>query len=196
MVTLKEKEQTTTPPVEGVVNTYYKVIYDLQTAKQAKKLESVSEVMAALECSGEGTGILNEISSIELVYGGGNGGSGDSKWIAPKVLKIGTTSVNGSITFDLAVEVIGIKITGYIHKSSCKIQAGDSNSADWDGGSDGKTTIMSNTGMTVISKDVLENGEPSTITIYFESTKSLKLAVTNTTPLYITGIEFITEESN
>ena len=55
---------------------------------------------------------------------------------------------------------------------------------------------MSNTGMVVISKDVLENGEPSTITIYFESTKSLKLAVTNTTPLYITGIEFITDESN
>jgi len=129
------------------------------------------------------------------MYGGAYGGSGDNKWYTGDIIKFGTTSVNGSFTFELTQEVSAVNISGYVSNSSCKVRIGDSNSLDWESaGSDNKTTLITCSSMNVTSKEVVEANQTSDILMEFESTKDLKIAVTNTKPFYITKIEFIIEQ--
>ena len=56
------------------------------------------------------------------------------------MLKIGTASIAGSLTLSLNAEATGLIITGYAHKSSCKVRVGDASSLDFtDSGTDNKT---------------------------------------------------------
>ena len=208
-ITLKDKEIIPTPdlptpdnptpdlPVTEGSIAIYNIVYDLGSRKTAKQLSTADEVFNAFEFSGEGSDIILSISQFDYIYGGGYGGSDPNKWIANDMLKFGTTSVNGNLTFNLATEVNCIKITGYVNKTSCSIQVGDSNSTDWTSDTnDNKTSKVTCSNMTVTTKDTVEGNQTSTITIYFESTKDLKIAVTNKTPLYITSIEFIVDNQN
>ena len=169
----------------------YDIKYDLGTRKTAKLIDSNEELLKAFVLSGDNQ-IINSISQMEYIYGGGNGGRGETAWFTGDMLKFGTTSVNGSLTFDLNVEVNQIKITGYVSDKNCKVQVGDSSSTDWTSEiTDNKTTLATCTEMTEITKDIVESKQTSTMVIDFAKTKSLKIATTNKKPLYITSIEFV-----
>ena len=128
-----------------------------------------------------GTNIINEVSAFDYIYGAGSGGSGDNRWSLSNTLKISSTSQTGSITLDLNAEVNQVKITGYIHKSNCKVQIGDSSSL----------TTVDPVDLDVISKEVLDANEPRTIVVDFDATSSLTIKTTSAVALYITSIELI-----
>lgn len=194
-VTLKEKEVVDYPTI-NLNSTHYNIVYDLGTRKTAKLIETSTEVFNTFVYANEGTGMIMSVSAAEYIYGGGYGGSGEGKWYTGNMLKFGTTSVNGSLVLELNTPVNCIKITGYVSNAAANIQVGDSNSLDWNGGRDGKTTSYTCSDMNVTTKEIVEGNQTSTITIYFESTTSLKIAVINKKPIYITAIELIAANSN
>lgn len=180
-VTVKE-QSVVDPSIEGSVK--YDIKYDLGARKTAKKIESVEELLGAFELVGEGNGIISSVSFMENVYGGGNGGRGETSWYAGDMLKFGTTNVCGSITFELNAEVSRIIITGYVSDNGCKIKVGS-------GSDDGNATTVICSEMSVAGKDVVEGKQTSTITIDFESANCITIETTNKKPLYITSIEFV-----
>ena len=194
-VTLKEREVVVNPP-SNLTSASYNIIYDLGTRKTSKLIETTEEVFKTFEYVGEGNGMITSVSSATYIYGGGYGGKNDTNWYTGNMLKFGTTSVSGELVLELNTAINCIKITGYVADAKCQIQIGDSYSLDWTGGSDGKTTTYTCSDMNVTTKEIVEGNQTSTIIIYFESTTSLKIAVTNNKPLYITGIELIATDSN
>lgn len=175
----------------------YDIKYDLGTRKTAKLIETTDDLLNAFVLVGENKPIINSISQMEYIYGGGNGGRSETAWYTGDMLKFGTTSVNGSLTLELNEEVKQIKITGYVNDKNSKIQVGNSTSTDWLGETlDNKTTLTTCTEMNEITKDIVEGKQTSTISIDFASTKTLKIATTNKRPLYITSIEFVTSSTN
>lgn len=170
----------------------YSIEEDLGTGKRSKTFATAEDLFAALKRAIDGDGIITSVSQIENIYGGGYGGSGENAWYIGNVLKLGTTSVNGSITFTLNAEVSRVIISGYVSANTCKIQVGDSASTDWtDDANDNKTTIFTCSDMSVASKEIIEGAQTSTITIDFESASSITIATTNKKPFYITSIEFV-----
>lgn len=170
----------------------YNVEYDLGTRKTAKLIETTDELFNVFKLDGENSGIINSISEMNYIYGGGNGGRSETAWFSGNMLKFGTTSVNGNMTFALSAYVNRVIITGYVSDNSSKIQIGDSSSTDWtEETNDNKTTLVTCSDMVEASKEVVEGNQVTTITIDFESTMNLKIATTNKKPIYITSIEFI-----
>lgn len=177
-------------PVHGT-----SVKYTLSGTSTAQ-IKTAENALAAFTLVGDGDGIIESVSAIEYIYGGGSGGSGDAKWSSTDMIKLGTGSVLGSITLSLNAQVSRVIITGYVHNTKCEIRVGDGNSTDWtDEENDGKTTAHVCSDMNVVSKDAIDAGAASTITIDFESASSVRIATINTTgtkyPLYITAIEFV-----
>ena len=199
VITLKDKDAPT-PPVEATKDYYYDVVYQLP-GKRAVKFTDPTEAYNVLQFNGKKDNIITGVSNITNVYGGGNGGSGDNAWYGSNMLKLGTTSVNGSITIELSQNVNGVIITGYVTNNGCNIRVGDSSSSVWsDGTDDGKTTVVTAKDdyfMNVVNKDMLEAGATSTIQINFDSTDSVTISTENTGSkyyvLYITSIEFIVD---
>lgn len=178
------------------LQTSYEVKYEM-TGKTAKKLDNANDIFKMFNLTHE-SGIITAISDFECVSGGGNGGSGNNKWYAGDMLKLGTTSLNGSITFSLTKNVTQVKISGYVHSSNGKLRIGDSASLDWEGTeTDNKTIVTTCDGLEVASKEVVESKNIKQISFDIPSTKSLKIATAATTntkkPLYITGIEFVVD---
>ncbi len=171
----------------------YNVIYDLGTRVTAKAFEQTTELFNSLVPVS--SDIINSISQMTYMYGGASGGRGDTAWHTGDIIKFGTTSVNGSVTFDLATTVNYVKITGYVYDQNCQIQIGDSNSLDWlDTNQDYKTTIVTCQTMNEVSKEIVESKQTSTIMISFSATKELTISTINNKPLFITSIEFGLEE--
>ena len=199
VITLKDKDAPI-PPVEATQDYYYDVVYQLP-GKQAVKFTDPTQAYNVLQFNGKKDNIITSVSAITNVYGGGKGGSGDDTWYGSNMIKLGTTSVNGSITIELSQNVTGVIITGYVTNNGCDIRVGDSSSSVWSGGTDdGKTTVVTAKDdyfMNVISKDILEAGATSTIQINFDSTDSVTISTENTGSkyyvLYITSIEFIVD---
>ena len=185
-VTLKDKEIITASSVK------YDIVYDLGSKKTAKSITSNEEVLNTFNTSDDS--IINSIGDFEYIYGGGNGGRGDTSWYCGNMLKFGTTKVNGGLVFNLSQNVNKVKITGYVGTSSLKIRVGDSSSKDWNGNGDNKTTLFTCSTMVEASKVDIENKNTSTIEIEFESTNSLKIMTENKKVLYITNIEFFLEK--
>lgn len=181
-VTLKDKKE------EIQVATRYDIKYELP-GKSAKKLDSESDVFNCFIKSSEHDGLINSISSFENLYGGANGRT-ESTWYIGDVLKFGTTNVNGSIIFDLKYEVNKVKISGYTYDANSKLQIGDSNSADFGGESESKTTTIVNSSMEEICKSVVDAKKVTSIEASFDSTKSLRIDTINKKPLFLTQIEF------
>lgn len=182
-VTLKDKEIIDTPPSDGNALATYNISYDLGSRVTAKAFSTKTELKDSFILSGEGNDIINSISEMENMYGGANGGSGDNKWYTGDILKFGTTSVNGYLVLDLNCEVNSVKITGYVYASSCKIEVGDSNDSS-------KITSHTCSDMNVVSKEIVDGKQTSTITVDFVSTSNLKIATTSKKPIFITSIEF------
>ena len=183
-------EPSDAPIVESSIA--YEINFDLGTYKTARRLETKDAVFATFKSSIENINIITSIGEFDYIYGGGNGGRGDTAWYVGNMLKFGTTSVNGYITLALNVEVKGVKITGYVSDSTCKIRVGDASSSDWgEETMDNKTKLITCTDMMETTKDVVENNQVSTVEIDFESTRNLKISTTNKKPLYITSIEFL-----
>ncbi len=180
----------------SVVTSNYKIVYDLGTRKTAKQFETIEELYNAFLLEDGSNNIINAISQMEYIYGGANGGRGETAWYIGNIIKFGTTNVNGSMTINFDSQINYVKITGYVYDNSCKVQMGDSLSTDWEGATpDNKTitTVCSN--MNKVSKGIVESAQTTTIEIKFESTTSLKIATINKKPLFITSIEFgYTEE--
>ena len=196
VITLKDKNATV-PPVEPTQDYYYDVVYQLP-GKQAVQFTDPTQAYNVLQFNGKKDNIITSVSAIENVYGGGRGGSGDNIWYGNNMLKLGTTSVTGSITIELSQNVTGVIITGYVTNNSCNIRVGDSSSSVWSGGADdGKTTVVTAKDdyfMNVVNKDMLEAGATSTIQINFESTNSVTISADSKNyVLYITSIEFIVD---
>lgn len=170
----------------------YNIKYNLGDRKTAKAITTTDELMNMFELDGDSQDIINSVSQMEYIYGGGNGGSGENSWYTGDMLKIGTTSVNGSVTLSLNQAINRIKITGYISDNASKIRVGSSTSADWtDDENDNKTTLFTCSEMNETSKDIIDGMQTSTITIDFADTDTLKIATTNKKPIFITAIEFI-----
>ncbi|MCM1289573.1 MAG: hypothetical protein NC132_02840 [Corallococcus sp.] len=189
-------ECTVTVREQGSITDLFVTKYNFSGTSTAQ-IKTVENAFAALVPDGEGDGIVTAVSQISYVYGGGSGGSTSSgtNWKSTDMIKLGTGSVTGSITFTLSAEVNRIKITGYVGNTKCEIRVGDGNSTDWtDDADDGKTTTHVCSDMKVIGKDALEEGQPLSIYVDFHSTSSVTIATINTTstkyPLYITSIEF------
>ena len=159
------------------------------------KFPSTDALFESLVKEGEGDGIISSVSNKnDSIYGKGNGGSGDNKWNTYNLIKVGTTSLTGSFTLELNMEVTGVIITGYIHKAGSEIRVGDSSSTDWTSGTgDNKTCLKSMNDLEVIGKVALEENNPQSVTIEFESTNSIRIDTNKAIPLYITSIEFIVE---
>lgn len=170
----------------------FDVRYDLGTGSRAKAITSAEELRQVFVAASPAADIISAVDIVGNLYGGGNGGTGDTAWHSGDMLKLGTTSVTGGINFTLNVTVNRVIITGYVHKSNCKIRVGDSGSAYWtDKTDDGKTAAATCSSMTVADKETVSAGQPSSITLDFQSTKNVTIATVNAVPLYITSIEFI-----
>ena len=186
VVTVKEPlDPSTQTPVK----------YNLQ-GTSTSQFKTTQDALAAFKLVGDGQSIIVSVDKINYIAGGGSGGSNDNRWSSTEMLKIGSTSQNGSITLTLNVAVSSVIITGYVHNAKCEIRVGDGNSTDWtDDADDGKTTTVVCSEMTVVSKDSIENGQTETIVVDFESATTITIATINTTsakyPLYITSIEFV-----
>ena len=199
VITLKDKDSVV-PPVEATKDYYYDVVYQLP-GKTAVKFDDPTEAYNVLVFNGKQDNIITEVSGITNVYGGGRGGSGDNIWYSGDMLKLGTTSVTGSITIELSQNVTGVIITGYVTNNNCNIRVGDSESTVWTGeGDDGKTTkVTANDDyyMNVAGKDTVEANATSTIQINFKSTDSITISTEKNGSkyyvLYITSIEFIVD---
>lgn len=200
VITLKDKD-VVVPPVEATKDYYYDIVYQLP-GKTAVSFSDPSQAYNVLQFNGKKNNIITSVSNITNVYGGGRGGSGDNIWYAGDMLKLGTTSVTGSITLELSQNVTGIIITGYVTNNGCNIRIGDSGSTVWSGnGDDGKTTLVTAKDeyfMNVAGKDTVEANATSTIQINFESTNSVTISTEKNGSkyyvLYITSIEFIVAE--
>ncbi len=160
-------------PSEGAYN--YAIVYDLGTRKTAKLIEDEGELLNAFSYLGEGSSLISSVKSMEYIYGGANGGRGDTAWLTGDVLKFGTTGVKGSLSLELSAAINYIRITGYVHASNCKISV------------NGVVTNCSN--MSVASKEVVDSGQTSTFLVVFEDSTTLTIANLNSVPLYITAIE-------
>ena len=189
VITVKEREII---QVEGSI-AKYDIKFDLGTGKQSKSISDPTVLYNTFTLDGEGETIIDSVTQLENVYGGGYGGSGDTSWVANDMLKLGTKSVNGGFTLKLNTYVNQVKVTGYVHDgdSSCKVQVGDSNSGDWGTTSDNKTKTYTCTDMSLANKENVANNATSTITFDIEETNSLKIATINKKRFYITAIEFI-----
>lgn len=201
VITLKDKS-VVLPPVEATKDYYYDIVYQLP-GKQAVKFNDAAEAYNVIQFNGTQENIIVSVSGINNVYGGGRGGSGDNTWYAGDMLKIGTTSVTGSITIELSENVTGVIITGYVTNNNCNIRVGDSSSTVWSGdGDDGKTTLVTAKDdyfMNVAGKDTVDAESTSTIQINFESTSSITISTEKNGSkyyvLYITSIEFIVDDA-
>ncbi len=170
---LKGEEVELPPATEGTYS--YNITYELGTRVTAKALETPENVFATFSHLGQGAGIIQSVSDISNIYGGGHGGSGENKWYSGDMLKFGTTSVTGSITLNLSATVNYIKITGYVYDNACKLNVGG--------------TEFICTDMNEVSKTVVEGGDVSTVTITFTETNTLIIETLNKKPLFITAIE-------
>ena len=198
-ITMKDKDAPP-PQIEATKDYYYDIVYELP-GKTAKAFTDPSDAFNAIQFNGTKENIISGVSSITNIYGGGRGGSGDNVWYTGNMLKLGTTSVTGSITIELTQNVTGVIITGYVTNNGCNIRVGDSESTIWSGGGDdGKTTMVTAKDdyfMNVTTKDIVEAGATSTIQINFESTDSITISTVKNGSsyyvLYITSIEFIVD---
>ena len=199
VITLKDKS-VLPPAIEATKDYYYDVVYQLP-GKTAVSLTNPADAYNAIQFHGTKENIISSVSNITGIYGGGRGGSGDNIWYAGNMLKLGTTSITGSITLELTKKVKGVIITGYVTNNGCMIRVGDSNSTIWSGnGDDGKTTSITakdTYAMNIAGKDTVEANATSTIQINFESTNSVTISTEKNGSkyyvLYITAIEFIVE---
>ena len=199
VITLKEKDSMP-PVIDATKDYYYDIVYQLP-GKQAVKFNDTTEAYDVIKFNGKEENILSGVSNITNIYGGGKGGSGDNTWYGSNMIKLGTTSVTGSITLELTQNVTGVIITGYVTNNGCNIRVGDSASTVWTGdGDDGKTTSVTAKDdyfMNVITKDILDANATSTIQINFESTNSVTISTEKNGSkyyvLYITSIEFIVD---
>jgi hypothetical protein len=201
VITLQDKD-TPPPSVEATKDYYYDIVYTLP-GKTAVGFDSGAEAYNAMHFNGTKDNIITSVSNVTNVYGGGRGGSGDNIWYAGDMMKLGTTSVTGSITLELDKNVVGVIITGYVTNNGCKIRVGDSSSTVWSGGGDdGKTTLVTANDdyyMNVAGKDTVAANATSTIQINFESTDSITISTEKNGSkyyvLYITAIEFIVADA-
>lgn len=173
VITLKDK------PVEDL-SRLYNIEYDMSGRSTSYTFKDGENNLILETFVTDKENIINSISDFHKVYGGGYGGSGDTKWVSGDLLKIGSTSETGYLTFDLAKEVNKIKITGFASNNALKVQAGEPSSMN--------EVVATN--MTIANKDNVESGTMGDIEIEFESTKSLKIANGNKYVLYIASIEF------
>ena len=189
-ITVKERDII---QIEGSI-AKYDIKYDLGTSKQSKLISDPNTFYNTFALQGDDDTIIDSVTQLEYVYGGGYGGSGETSWVASDMLKLGTKSVNGGFTLKLNTFVNQVKITGYVHDgdSSCKVQVGDSTSTDWEGATgDNKTKTYTCTDMSLANKENVINNATSTITFDIEETDSLKISTINKKRFYITAIEFI-----
>ena len=199
VITLKDKAAGSLP-VEPTKDYYYDIVYELP-GKTAEKFTDPADAYGVFQFNGKQENIISSVSNVTNVYGGGRGGSGDNIWYSGDMLKLGTTSVTGSITLELTKNVTGVIITGYVTNGNCIIRVGDSDSTVWSGGSDdGKTTQVTANGdyaMNIAGKDTVAADATSTIQINFDSTDSLTISTVKNGSkyyvLYITAIEFIVD---
>lgn len=148
------------------LQTTYEVKYKMP-GKTAKKFDNATDIFNTFELTHE-SGIITEISDFELVYGGGSGGSGNNRWYAGDMLKLGTTSANGSVTFSLSKSVTQVKVSGYAYLSSGKLRIGDSASLDWEGtNTDNKTITTTCEGLEETSKEVIESKNKNKLVLIF-----------------------------
>ena len=200
LITLKDKD-VVLPPVEATKDYYYDIVYELP-GKTAVSFTDPADAYNVIKFNGKQENIISGVSNVTNIYGGGRGGSGDNIWYAGDMLKVGTTSVTGSITLELTKNVTGVIITGYVTNSGCNIRVGDSESTVWSGnGDDGKTTLITakdDYSMNIAGKDTVEANATSTIQINFDSTDSITISTEKNGSkyyvLYITSIEFIVDE--
>ena len=200
VITLKDKD-VVLPPVEATKDYYYDIVYELP-GKTAVSFTDPADAYNVIKFNGKQENIISGVSNLTNIYGGGRGGSGDNIWYAGDMLKVGTTSVTGSITLELTKNVTGVIITGYVTNSGCNIRVGDSESTVWSGnGDDGKTTLITakdDYSMNIAGKDTVEANATSTIQINFDSTDSITISTEKNGSkyyvLYITSIEFIVDE--
>ncbi len=170
----------------------YNIKYDLGTGTSSKPIENTDDLLKMFEPIQPEKNIISSISYLEVIYGGGYGGKNDTKWYGGDMLKLGNTSKKGGFTMELTQNVKSLIITGYIHNSGCKIRVGDSGSSIWETSQDDqKTTQMTCTNMNVVSKEIVDNKNTSTMEISFPSSKSIRIATLTANPLYITALEFI-----
>ena len=113
--------------------------------------------------------------------GGGTGGPTGNKYTIKNILKIGSTSLTGNLTLNLTHAVNKVTITGYIHAANCNLKVGDA-------------TVNSETVLTVISKDAVDNNQEGSVTIECPSTTSLYIGVQTKVAIYITSITFYVGE--
>ena len=103
-------------------NAKYNLKFDLGNKTSQVRIEDNTTLMNMFELTSS-ENIIESASIVEgtAIYGGGHGGSGENRWYAEDLLKIGGTSLNGGIILNLNTEVSSVIITGYIHRSTLDI---------------------------------------------------------------------------
>ena len=135
--------------------------------------------------------IISSITSHTYIYGGGYGGSGDTKWVQGDMLKFGTTSVLGELTLSLSTYVNKVTLYGLVSNNSLKLRVGPSTSSDWEGiDLDNKTTLKTLSEMNIANKSNVEDKLFTSVDYEFESTNSIKIGTENKYAFYLTGIKF------
>lgn len=194
LINVELEEKTVVTPTPGTSVAAYDIVYDLGDRSTSAPISDASVLFNSFNLI-SGTNIINGVSQLDAMYGGGYGGSGATKWVMGNMLKFGTQSKFGSMTLSLNSNVNRVVITGYVNFTTCKVQVGDASSTDWLGSNgDGKTATVTCTNMSVVSKEVVEGYQTAQIVIDFTQTSELMIAVLSKGPLYITSIEFLYTE--
>ncbi len=128
-----------------------------------------------------GTNILDSVSEPTKVAPGANGGSTQSgnTWESDNLLKIGTASAAGSLTFNLSQEVGKVVITGYAWKNTLSLTVGSE-------------TINSALVDNLANKENVEAGNTGKVTAIINPSDEITISTTNTS-VVIVSIEFFKE---
>ena len=154
----------------------YNMVYDLGTKTSAVDITE-AEKLAPIFSLNTGKEIIKEFSNLNKVYGGANGGGSGNTWVTGDVLKLGTSSANGSLTITLTEKVGKVVITGYGWKAT--------HTADVNGvTSDGFKANLAN-------KANVEAENTATVEFFLKE-DSDEITITSIgTSLVITAIEFL-----
>ena len=172
-ISLKDKEAM--PPQAS--SSQYDVVFDMGTRKTSYAFKEGEEnaIKDCFKARSDSSNMISSVLSFSYVYGGGYGGRGGSAWLTGDILKMGTTSVNGSLTLELTKPINKVEITGMASAATAKVEINGIEVACSD--------------MAVAEKETVDNNSYTSLEVEVEDSTSLTIATTNKKVLYIKSMK-------
>ena len=177
----------TAPDTPAVVS-LAKYTFTTQTANNTRSIDAAG--VNALFTKAEGEALYKEAKTVENVYEGANGGSGDTAWTLFNILKIGKSKTAGKLVFELEKEVSKIVVKGGAWTATASVTVNGVAVAE---------AFKDN----IVKKDAIADGKlsnPGTLEFEFAASKEITIEVGNTNSnanfgVVFTEMEFFGQEA-